>query len=118
MTRTALLVEDEFLLLEATRDDLEELGLQTLCAHNCDAGWETLKSREDIDILITDIRTPGRLDGWQLARDARGLRPELPVIYVSGYSAEQPQRLERSILLPKPYRFTDLTTALQSLGVL
>jgi CheY-like chemotaxis protein len=115
---TALLVEDEFLLREATRDDLEELGLSVVCARDCDEGWDLLNTADEIQVLVTDIRTPGQRDGWVLAGQARELRPTLCVIYVSGYSADQPQPVPGAIFLKKPYRFQELRAALVDLGVL
>lgn len=117
MNGSVLLVEDEYLLSEATRQDLEDLGLQVVCAGDCDSGWEALNADPAIEVLITDIRTPGQLDGWELARRARDLRPQLSVIYVSGYSADEPQPVPDSVFLKKPYWFAQLREALEGFGV-
>ena len=115
MNAKVLFVEDEYLLREATREDLEELGLTTTCVCDCDEGWTVLTSDAQIDVLLTDIRTPGHLDGWQLARQAREIRPDLRVIYISGYSANGLQLVPGGKLLQKPYRFDELKAALSDL---
>lgn len=118
MKSTVLLVEDEPLLSEATAQDLEDMGLNVLCARDCDEGWRILTAEPATVALVTDIRTPGELDGWGLAIRARHLRPVLPVIYVSGFSAEEPQPVSGSLFLKKPYRVSELQDALTSVGVL
>lgn len=77
---------------------------------------EVLATGDRPDILITDIRMPGSCDGWKLARRARELCPELFVIYISGYSAEEPQPVPGSIFLKKPYRFREVEEALKRFG--
>ena len=118
MNRRVLLVEDEYLLCEATREDLEDLGLEVVCASDCDAGWDTFNADRHIDVLITDIRTPAQRDGWELAREARLAQPQLHVIYVSGYSASEPRPVAGGVFLQKPYRLTQLQEALVRFGVL
>jgi len=56
-----------------------------------------------VDVLFTDIRLPGDLDGWRLAATAREAKPELPVIYASGYVVEKGAAVPGSIFLKKPY---------------
>ena len=88
VARRILLVEDEALLLEVTRADLEDMGFETTCARDGAAALETLRSSGPFDGLVTDIRMPGEIDGWRLAALAREAAPDLPVIYVSGYSSQ------------------------------
>lgn len=112
-----LLVEDEPLLLEMTKVDLEEIGLTVVCANNADEALEVLETGIQISALMTDIRMPGPYDGWELARRVRDLRPGLPVIYASGYSTNTPHPVEGSIFLQKPYRLRDIEKALADLCV-
>lgn len=112
MAPKILLVEDEFLLREATAEDLRELGYEPICVGLADDAWPTLESETELAALITDIRMPGCMDGWKLARRARSLRPGLHVIYVSGFSETEPQPVPGGIFLKKPYRFDDIRQAL------
>lgn len=117
MKPTILLVEDEPLLREVTRHDLEDLGYRALCACDCDEAWAQLESDFRIGAMITDIRMPGRWDGWELARRVRAVRPELPIIYISGYTGEEPQPVPGGIFLKKPYRLQEVEQALAQLGL-
>lgn len=117
MTLKILLVEDEFLLREATSEDLRELGYEPICAAAAAEAWEVFASDPAIAGLITDIRMPGEWDGWELARQARALRPELAVVYVSGFADGEPQPVAGSVFLKKPYRFNDVRDALLRAGV-
>jgi CheY-like chemotaxis protein len=112
-----LLVEDEPLLSEMTKNDLEDLGFSTVCAKDAAEALETLQGEARAGVLITDIRMPGEFDGWELARRARALRPDLLVIYISGYSADAPQPVVGSVFLKKPYRLRDVEDALARLGI-
>ena len=76
-----------------------------------------LQARREIDLLFTDIRLPGALDGWRLAEDARAMRPGLPVIYATGYTAEPPRQVPGSVFLKKPYRPSAVLKAMHELGV-
>lgn len=116
MTAAILLVEDEFLLREATCEDLRELGYEPICASRADEAWEVLASETAICGLITDIRMPGEWDGWELARQARTVRPDLGVVYVSGFSDVEIQPVPGGVFLKKPYRFDDIRDALQRVG--
>ena len=70
-----------------------------------------------VDILFTDIRLPGLMDGWQLAEAARTLRPDLPVIYATGFSQTPPRLIEGSVFFTKPYRAATLIKAIESFEV-
>lgn len=111
MQRRILLVEDEPLLRELTRDDLVDEGHAVIVAGDAHEALEALEAAS-FDILLTDIRMPGRIDGWELARLARWRMPELAVIYISGYSPETIQPVEGGRFLKKPFRCEDLLRAI------
>lgn len=117
MGSTICLVEDELLLRAMSQADLEDIGFEVIPVTTCQEAWQLIGSGTRIDCLLTDIRTPGPMDGWQLARQSRDLVPELPVIYVSGYSGSETHPVPGSIFLTKPYRLADLEEALSALGL-
>jgi CheY-like chemotaxis protein len=113
-----LVVEDEPLILVAAQDALEAGGFQVVAAGDGAEGLRLLGERiGDIAGLITDIRLGGGHSGWDLARHARSLRPELPIVYTTGDSAhEWPVKgVPKSILIQKPYADAQLLTAISGL---
>ncbi len=87
-----LLVEDEFLLCDMLAEVLAEHGFEVHAVANAKDALRHLTCGSPCDILLTDINLPGSIDGAALARLARELRPNLPVVYASGsYS-----RIERA----------------------
>jgi PAS domain S-box-containing protein len=83
---TVLLVEDEEMVRELTRAMLERAGMSVLIAGDpYDALVLCSEHRGPIDVLFTDIVMPG-MSGRVLAERARAMRPELEVVYTSGYS--------------------------------
>ncbi len=73
---------------------------------------------ERFDLLLTDVRMPGIKDGIELARYAWTLKPELPVVIVSGFAQELALRLDQLKgnvrFLAKPFRFGELTKTIRS----
>lgn len=110
--KRVLLAEDEALLRVMAEEDLIELGCTVHAACDGEAAFAILQSGAQFDVLVTDIRMPGTIDGWDLARRARALLPEIGVIYVSGYPGERRDPLPSSHFIKKPYRFADLEAAL------
>ena len=116
--RTILVVEDEVLLLQLLSEELEEFGYRVVPTMRGDEALSELRAApETVDLLITDIRLPGTLDGWAIAEEARRIKPDLPVIYVTGFSANAPREVPGSILIPKPYRLATIIKAAGQLGV-
>ena len=99
-----LLVEDEYLVSEWVAESLAEQGFAVCTATN---GLDALKclASVPVDILFTDINLAGSMDGTMLARRARELLPDLPVVYASGrVNIFEPQvRVPGSAFVPKPY---------------
>jgi CheY-like chemotaxis protein len=67
--------------------------------------------------LVTDINLKGRMDGWEVAHQARGLDPAFPVVYMSGAAADQwaSNGVPNSIMLEKPFAPAQLVTAVSQL---
>ncbi len=110
-----LVVEDEWLVREVIVQELRDAGYIVLEAASGDEALPHLEGGDRIDLLFTDIRFPGKLDGWQLAQRARELRPALPVLYATGYSSEEPPRLSHSEFLRKPYRSSAILDTIEQL---
>lgn len=112
---TILVVEDEWLVRDVVARELEDAGYTVLESDSAERALEVLRERE-VDLLFTDIRLPG-IDGWSLAEEARILRPDLPVIYATGYTVEQPRQVPESFFLNKPYRPSAVVKVAERLGV-
>jgi len=99
-----LLVEDEFLISEWVAESLSEQGFAVYAANNAADALRHLATKP-VDVLFTDINLPGGMDGATLARRARELVPDLPVVYASArVNMRDPTlRVPGSIFVPKPY---------------
>lgn len=85
VTARSLVVEDEPVVRALIVEVLNELGYRALEAADGPAGLEILQSPQQIDLLITDIGLPG-LNGRQVADAAREFRPQLKVLFMTGYA--------------------------------
>ncbi|MBN1239188.1 MAG: PAS domain S-box protein [Gammaproteobacteria bacterium] len=108
---TILLVEDEPAVRDVGSSVLRALGYNVLEAEAAQDALGVLDSHGGVDLLFTDIVMPGGMSGTELAREARQRRPDLKVLFTSGYTdaAALEQGLEDgSELLTKPYRKHEL----------
>lgn len=114
---TILLVEDELDLLSLTREILERYGYRILSAPNGRSALNVWNERRgEIDLLLTDMRMPEGINGYELAERCLSDKPMLKVIYVSGYSIEPGPsvRLEEGQnFLTKPYTPPGLARAVR-----
>jgi CheY-like chemotaxis protein len=113
-----LLVEDEPLILLVAQDALEAGGYTVLPVQLSSEALNTLHTHiDDLSGLVTDIRLPGGPDGWEIARRARELRSDLPVVYTTGDSAADwpVQGVPNSVVVQKPYAGAQLLTAISTL---
>jgi PAS domain S-box-containing protein len=85
---TVLVVDDEPVVRMLVIDILEELGYKALEAADSLAGLKILRSDARIDLLVTDVGLPGGMNGRQMADAGLQIRPELKVLFITGY-AEQ-----------------------------
>jgi len=111
-----LVVEDDEDVRRVTREVLESSGYQV---------WEAADGREAVevwrrgaaklDLLVTDIVLPGRLNGWDLVARLRKEQPELKVILISSFAVEQKERNQaRDLVLPKPFSMDGLGDAVRN----
>ena len=119
LKHTVLLAEDEDLVREFTCDALEVAGFRVLAAANGEDAIKLFESESNsIDILVCDMVMPG-VQGLELYEHIHALRPELPILFTSGYSEpsdRQPWReSDRIDFLPKPLRPRLLVQAVQNL---
>jgi PAS domain S-box-containing protein len=83
---TVLVVDDEQTVRMLITDVLEELGYIAIDAGDGKAGLQILESKRPIDLLITDVGLPGGMNGRQLADAGTVLRPDLKVLFITGYA--------------------------------
>ena len=116
---TVLVVDDEALVRLFVTEVLQELGYATLEAADALIGLEILKSDARIDLLITDVGLPKGMDGRQLATAARQLRPDLKVLFITGYAENallNHGHLERGMhVMTKPFSMDALAVRLRDM---
>lgn len=113
-----LLVEDEPLILLVAQDALEAGGYTVLPVQLASEALDILDNQfAELSGLVTDIRMPGGADGWEIARHARELKADLPVVYTTGDSAGQwpVMGVPNSVVVQKPYAPAQLLTAISTL---
>jgi two-component system cell cycle response regulator CpdR len=113
LATTVLFAEDEKLIRHSVAQLLSLGGFRVLVAED---GYEALRllTQEDVDVLCTDIVMPG-LNGVELARRAKRLRPDLKVLFITGYAAKAAEARQLGKLLYKPLRGKEIDAELRSL---
>jgi CheY-like chemotaxis protein len=81
-----LVVDDDKLARSVIVNMLELKGYEILEADNSHEALDHLRSRQRVDLLVTDYHMPGNLNGEQFVKLARSLRPDLKVLYATGYA--------------------------------
>jgi len=92
---------------------LSDWGYAVVEASSATEAEQVLESSEKLDLLITDIRL-GDADGSTVAGLARAARPNIPIIYMSGYPTDG-ERLPRTAYVCKPFRLDELGQAIRAL---
>lgn len=108
-----LLVEDEAPVRAFASRALRLRGYTVLEAESAEAALRTLEDKTlNVDVFVTDVVMPG-MDGPTWVREALKSRPEVRVVFVSGYAedsfSEMQTRIPNSVFLPKPFSLSDLT---------
>lgn len=109
-----LLVEDEWLVRQAVADEFRERGFEVIEASSGDEALG-ICAGGGFDLLVTDIRMPGATNGWDLAEHCRARHPDLPVVYISGYSDVVPRPVAGGVLVDKPFALSSVTQLVREL---
>lgn len=113
-----LVVEDEQLIWELVEDALVDGGFEAEVAATGEEAVTLLQgTNSKYRALVTDINLAGTVDGWEVARCARAIDPNFPIIYMSGGSSHQwpVHGVPHSILIAKPFAPAQLITAVSNL---
>jgi CheY-like chemotaxis protein len=118
VSRMILVVEDEADVRNIVRRQLESLGHTVLVAEAATEALLLLRGPGAPDLLVTDVVLASGMNGIELATAARATRPDLPVIFMSGYTAvpEAQQRIRETgaPLLSKPFTTPQLERAIEA----
>jgi signal transduction histidine kinase/CheY-like chemotaxis protein len=109
-----LLVDDDNAVRDVTASYLRELGYQVLEAGSGGAALEVLGSSATVDLLLLDYAMPG-MNGVELYRRARGRRPLLPVLFVTGFAEQDAFKdISERDIVRKPINVQELSTKLRA----
>lgn len=115
---TVLVVEDEAAVRMLVLEVLEELGYQVLEAVDANSALPVLRSDQRVDLLVSDFGLPG-MNGHQLVEIARQHRPELKVLFITGYAPNAEVRGDflgpGMDMLAKPFNIDVLATKVRQL---
>jgi CheY-like chemotaxis protein len=98
-----LVVEDEGLLRYAIAEALREAGFDVLESGTADHAITRLAAADDINVVFTDIQTPGQLSGWDVAEQFRAANADVMILYTSGNSLDRSRRVAGSLFFDKPH---------------
>ncbi len=108
-----LVVEDNDAVRDVAAAMIEDMGFETLQASNGNEALRIIEQRQDIDLVLSDVIMAGGMNGPELASKALKVRPQLKLLFMSGYapgSVRQIQELPKSFdLVNKPFTRNDLT---------
>jgi CheY-like chemotaxis protein len=97
---------------------LRDLGYRVLEADNGPSALEIVRQGEKIDLVFTDMVMSGGMNGAQLAQAVREIRPEVPILFTSGYAGPDlvaQTTIDAAAWLKKPYAAIDLARKLQEI---
>ena len=114
-----LIVEDDPSILMVLSAYLSGEGYRVLQAENGEQAFEILASKPHLDLMVTDFRLPGGISGVQIAEPAVKLRPDLKVVFISGYPQEIRETdsplTRKAPILAKPFDLDELQNTIKTL---
>lgn len=113
--RTVLVVEDQVLTRMMVAEELRRRGFKVLEAQNAHEAVALLQSQIPVDLVFTDVRLPGSIDGLALSRLLRDTYPKLKVVVTSGDVAVDSRIDAADAFFAKPY---DLGGVIRRIGEL
>jgi CheY-like chemotaxis protein len=111
---TILVVEDEGLVRQDLANQLRVSGFKTIEADNAEEALSVIIADTHVDLMLLDLRMPGRIDGLELARWMRRRAPHIKVVIVSAHLDPYPD-LPVDATFAKPVRVDELLRRLRQL---
>ena len=111
-----LVVDDEVLIRMMLCESLRQAGCEVIEAASADEALTVLATAPSPDVLVTDVKMPGALDGLELASRIRTTRPGVKVVVTSGHTPAQTAASVADAFLPKPFALGDLVDHVQTLA--
>lgn len=109
MSRSVLIVEDEELIRDLCADVFKDAGYTVSETSTGDEALELLSSGVAVDLIVTDIRMPGAIDGMALRREVEANWPHMKMLITSGHmTVERAELTADQLFVPKPYKFLEL----------
>lgn len=121
MEKTSVLVliaEDQTDIRDVLQDSFEDGGFTVVLAATGEEAMAALDSQgEEVRALVTDIKLGDNATGWDVARHAREMKPDMPVVYMTGSESHEWASLgvPNSVLIPKPFAPAQVLTAVSQL---
>jgi DNA-binding response OmpR family regulator len=113
-----LVVEDDSAAGGDLRQALEEAGFRVLLSESGEKAMSIFdENAGEIGGLVADVKLGGNLSGWDVARHAREVYQDLPVVYITGFFVEDwaSRGVPKSIIVQKPFAPAQIITAISSL---
>ena len=113
-----LVVEDAPPLRAVAVATLEARGYEVLAAANGIEALDLLRNDTEIDLLFTDIVLPGKIDGYEISREALRIDSDVKILLTSGYALETPAKGDPVAEIPivyKPYHRSQLLTKIEEI---
>jgi CheY-like chemotaxis protein len=114
--RRVLVVEDDHAICALITDILEDAGFETECVQNDRSAYATIPTLPTVAALVVDINLGAGTTGFDVARFARQVIPQIPILYVTGEASQdsfQAFGVPQSAFLQKPFTASDLLAKLQ-----
>lgn len=112
-----LLVEDETLIAEMLQEALEDRGLHVTSTDCGRKAYDILEGEaRSFSVLVADVHLGPGASGFDVARRARELHPELKVVYITGHAAHMHRHaVDGAVMLPKPFYPDELVDQVEAL---
>ena len=111
--RLILVVDDNQMVAMTVEETLRDAGYAVLTVSSGEEACTLIDHADELAAVVTDIGLEADTDGWEVARHARQVHPDVAIVYISGRDAPQHEccAVPQSCMLAKPFGCTRLVDA-------
>lgn len=110
-----LIVEDDEILRDLLVEVVSDTGAEVRAVMSADAGLKAFQESSEVALILTDVITPGVLNGWDLVSAVRQVDASIPIIVTSGYCHHVcPELPKNACFLQKPWSIDQLCTMVEA----